>query len=178
MAADLILPVDAELEALAALAADIGATLGQRGQMLATAESCTGGWVATTLTAIAGSSRWFERGFVTYANAAKEEMLGVPATTLQRHGAVSQATARAMAQGALAHSRADWALAITGIAGPGGGSPEKPVGTVCFAWAGRERGCCAQTLRLAGDRAAVRAQAVAHALRVQIDLLAGTPLSA
>ncbi|NHC08297.1 nicotinamide-nucleotide amidase [Azonexus fungiphilus] len=170
--------MDDRTRSLEPLAARLGALLLDGGAWLATAESCTGGWVAETVTAIAGSSAWFDRGFVTYSNAAKTEMLGVPETTLARHGAVSEATARAMAQGALAHSRADWALAITGIAGPGGGSPEKPVGTVCFAWAGRERGCCAQTLRLAGDRAAVRAQAVAHALRVQIDLLAGAPLSA
>lgn len=135
-----------------------------RGEWLATAESCTGGGVAAAITDLAGSSAWFERGFVTYSNAAKEELLGVPATTLERHGAVSEATARAMAQGTLARSPADWSVAITGIAGPGGGSPDKPVGLVCFAWARKEGGCEAETRHFAGDRAAVRRQSVAHAL--------------
>ncbi len=153
------------MDELTSLAAEIGSALQQRGECLATAESCTGGWVAQTITAIAGSSAWFERGFVTYSNAAKSDMLGVSETTLARHGAVSEATARAMAQGALAHSRADWTLSITGIAGPAGGSPEKPVGTVCFAWAARVGGCEAQTCLFSGERAAVRQQAVRHALR-------------
>lgn len=146
------------------LAERLGNLLLQRGEWVAPAESCTGGWVAQTLTAIAGSSAWFDRGFVTYSNAAKADMLGVPETTLARHGAVSEATARAMAQGALQHSLANWTLAITGIAGPSGGSPEKPVGTVCFAWACRDGGCEAQTLCFSGDRAAVREQSVRHAL--------------
>ncbi|MPN02167.1 Nicotinamide-nucleotide amidohydrolase PncC [bioreactor metagenome] len=160
------------------LAGRLGAALSERGEWLACAESCTGGWVAQSVTAIAGSSGWFERGFVTYSNAAKIEMLGVAEATLARHGAVSEAVARAMAQGALAHSRADWALAITGIAGPGGGSPEKPVGTVCFAWAGREGGCLAQTRHFAGDRAAVREQSVRHALSGLLNLLAGVDCQA
>ncbi len=143
----------------------LGHCLRDRGEWLTTAESCTGGWVAQSITAIAGSSAWFDRGFVTYSNGAKQDMLGVPESTLNRHGAVSEATARAMAQGAIAHSRADWALAITGVAGPTGGSAEKPVGTVCFAWAQRDAGCEAQTCRFAGDRASVREQAVHHALR-------------
>lgn len=146
------------------LAERLGAALRARGEWLAAAESCTGGWLAQSVTAIAGSSAWFDRGFVTYSNAAKIDMLGVPATTLERHGAVSEATARAMAQGSLIHSRADWSVAITGIAGPGGGSPEKPVGTVCFAWAAKDAGCEAQTCQFGGDRAAVREQAVRHAL--------------
>lgn len=150
---------------LQTLSESVGAQLLSRGEWLATAESCTGGWVAQSITAIAGSSAWFDRGFVTYSNAAKQEMLGVTEATLERHGAVSEATARAMAQGAIAHSRADWAIAITGIAGPGGGSPEKPVGTVCFAWAQRDGGCEAQTCVFAGERAAVREQSVIHALR-------------
>lgn len=150
-----------ELEKLAEC---LGNRLLERGESVAAAESCTGGWVAQTLTAIAGSSAWFDRGFVTYSNAAKTDMLAVPETTLARHGAVSEATARAMAQGALRHSLADWALAITGIAGPTGGSPEKPVGTVCFAWASRDGGCEAQTQCFSGDRAAVREQSVRHAL--------------
>ena len=106
------------------LAERVGLALLERGEWLAAAESCTGGWVAQSVTAIAGSSAWFDRGFVTYSNAAKVDMLAVPETTLERHGAVSEATARAMAQGALAHSRADWSLSITGIAGPTGGTPE------------------------------------------------------
>ena len=150
---------------LQTLSESVGAQLLSRGEWLATAESCTGGWVAQSITAIAGSSAWFDRGFVTYSNVAKQEMLGVSEATLERHGAVSEATARAMAQGAIAHSRADWAIAITGIAGPGGGSPEKPVGTVCFAWAQRDGGCEAQTCVFAGERAAVREQSVIHALR-------------
>jgi len=156
----------------------LGQALLSRGEWLTAAESCTGGWLAQSVTAIAGSSGWFERGFVTYSNAAKVDMLGVPETTLERHGAVSEATARAMAQGALAHSRADWAVAITGIAGPAGGSPEKPVGTVCFAWAGKEAGCEAQTCQFAGERAAVRQQAVRHALRGLLARLAADPLLA
>ena len=136
-----------------------------RGIKLATAESCTGGWVAQTVTAIAGSSGWFDRGFVTYSNAAKRDMLGVPETTLDRHGAVSEATARAMAIGALEHSRGDWSVAITGIAGPSGGTPDKPVGTVCFAWAWRAGGCEAQTCHFPGGRTEVRALSVRHALR-------------
>src|SRR5512145_3051212 len=107
------------------LAEGLGRLLIERGEWLAAAESCTGGWLAQSVTAIAGSSTWFDRGFVTYSNAAKVEMLGVPETTLERHGAVSEATARAMAQGVLRNSRADWAVAITGIAGPSGGSPDK-----------------------------------------------------
>lgn len=165
----------AELEALAA---EAGRRLLARGEWLATAESCTGGWVAQAVTAIAGSSAWFDRGFVTYANAAKEDLLGVPAATLERHGAVSEATARAMAQGAIARSRADWALAVSGIAGPSGGSPEKPVGTVCFAWAQKEGGCEAQTRHFAGDRQAVRAQSVRHALQGLLERLDATPLTA
>ena len=150
--------------ALEALAADVGVLLLANGQRLATAESCTGGWVAQCLTAIAGSSDWFERGFVTYSNDAKQEMLGVARETLDRHGAVSVATAQAMAQGALRRSRADWSVAITGIAGPTGGSPDKPVGTVCFGWAGPDGFTTTELCHLAGSRAEVRAQSVAYAL--------------
>lgn len=163
---------------LETLSARLGAVLLARGEWLAAAESCTGGWLAQSVTAIAGSSTWFDRGFVTYSNAAKMDMLDVPATTLERHGAVSEATARAMAQGALARSRADWTVAITGVAGPSGGSPDKPVGTVCFAWAGKDLGCEAQTCRFAGDRAAVREQSVRHALSGLLERLAATPLTA
>ncbi len=147
------------------LAAEVGAGLIARGEFLVTAESCTGGWVGQCLTAIAGSSTWYDGGFITYSNTAKTRFLGVPESTLRRHGAVSEATARAMAQGALARSSAVWSLAITGIAGPGGGSPRKPVGTVCFAWARQEGGCVAETCHFEGGRAAVRFQAVRHALR-------------
>lgn len=158
-------------EVLENLAEDIGTCLLRRRERLVTAESCTGGWVAQCLTAIAGSSAWFDRGFVTYSNAAKTDMLSVSQTTLTRHGAVSEATARAMAQGALAHSPADWSLAITGIAGPSGGSPDKPVGTVCFAWAEREHGCTAETRFFEGDRRAVRQQSVHYALSRVLELL-------
>ena len=153
------------------LAERLGALLLERGECLAAAESCTGGWLAQSVTAIAGSSAWFDRGFVTYSNAAKVDMLGVPESTLERHGAVSEAVARAMAQGVLAHSRADWSVAITGIAGPSGGSPEKPVGTVCFAWGRKDGGCEAQTCHFSGDRAAVREQSVCYALNGLIERL-------
>ena len=151
-------------EALERIAVKVGELLRTNGQRLTTAESCTGGWIAQCLTAIAGSSDWFERGFVTYSNDAKREMLGVEADTLVAHGAVSEATAAAMAAGALRHSHADWALAVTGIAGPGGGSKDKPVGTVCFGWAAVDGRVDTQTVRFAGDREQVRAQSVAHAL--------------
>ena len=154
-----------------ALAESIAAALLKKRAMLATAESCTGGWAAQALTAIAGSSSWFERGFVTYSNAAKEEMLGVRPQTLARHGAVSEETAREMALGALAHSRADLALAITGVAGPSGGSAEKPVGTVCFAWAAKGVGVRSETRRFAGDREAVRRQSVERAFHGVLELL-------
>ena len=137
--------------------------LASRGR-LATAESCTGGGVAQAVTAIAGSSNWFDRGYVTYSNEAKRELLGVPATTLRRHGAVSEATARAMAAGALRRSGATLALSVTGIAGPGGATPGKPVGTVCFAWASGRK-LRSETRRFRGGRAQVRRQSVAHALR-------------
>lgn len=154
-----------DMKHLEALAAKIGAQLLANGQRLATAESCTGGWVAQALTAIAGSSGWFDRGFVTYSNEAKQEMLGVPAETLASHGAVSEATAAAMALGALQHSHADWALSTTGIAGPGGGSPEKPVGMVCFGWAGPDGHIEVDTRHFSGSREQIRHQSVNHALR-------------
>lgn len=141
------------------------------GGMIVTAESCTGGWVAQELTAIAGSSAWFDRGFVTYSNEAKQEMLGVRAETLKKHGAVSEETALEMAQGALKHSRGTVALAITGVAGPTGGTPAKPVGTVCFAWATKARPARAETKRFAGDREAVRRQSVDFSLAKVLELL-------
>jgi len=152
-------------KALEALAAEVGALLCRNGQKLATAESCTGGWVAQCLTAIAGSSTWFDRGFVTYSNDAKHEMLGVELATLRTHGAVSEASAGAMAAGALSRSHADWALAITGIAGPDGGSAGKPVGTVCFGWAGTEVGVEVESRHFVGSREEVRYQSVVFALK-------------
>ena len=152
-------------EEITTLAQRVGLALAARGWTLATAESCTGGWVAQAVTAIAGSSAWFERGFVTYSNDAKREMLGVPGATLDRHGAVSEAVALAMAGGALAHSRAQIAVAITGVAGPSGGTADKPVGMVCFGWAMAGGGAVAGTVDFAGDRTAVRCQSVVHALQ-------------
>ena len=160
------------------LVARVAAELTARGEWLALAESCTGGGVAQSLTGIPGSSAWFDRGFVTYSNIAKMEMLGVLGNTLERHGAVSEATARAMAQGALVHSRSQWTVAITGIAGPGGGTPDKPVGTVCFAWANKSGACVARTCRFAGDRAAVREQAIHQALAGLLEQFAGATLLA
>lgn len=151
------------------------------GQVLATAESCTGGWVGQVVTGIAGSSAWYDRGFITYSNEAKQEMLGVPPETIREHGAVSTVTAEAMARGALSHSRATIALAITGVAGPSGGTVRNPVGTVCFAWANRRRSagskleslhnrlweditCESVRLWFNGGREEVRRQAVRTAL--------------
>jgi nicotinamide-nucleotide amidase len=154
------------------LARQVGEALLAHGWYLATAESCTGGGVAAALTDIAGSSQWFERGFVTYSNVAKQEMLGVEAQTLAAHGAVSEATVREMVCGALAHSRAQVAVAVSGIAGPGGGTADKPVGMVCFAWdvAGTE--AVSRTEYFQGDRAAVRAQAAVTALQGVLDVIA------
>ncbi len=148
----------------------ISQTLLTRGWMLATAESCTGGLIAAACTELAGSSQWFERGFVSYSNAAKTELLGVPAELIEQHGAVSEPVARAMAEGAVAHSAAQVSVAVTGIAGPTGGSRDKPVGTVWLGWhvAGRTH---SELRRFAGDRAAVRTQTVRHALRKLNDLL-------
>lgn len=153
---------DAELERLAA---ELGAALQRQGWLLASAESCTGGWLAQTVTSVAGSSSWFDRGFVTYSNVAKQDMLGVQSTTLEQFGAVSEETAREMAQGVLLRSAAHLAIAITGIAGPGGGSAAKPVGMVCFAWAASGFPCASSTRHFAGDRRQIRAASVAFALR-------------
>lgn len=146
-----------------ALARRLGERLKAAGAKLATAESCTGGWAAQVVTSVAGSSAWFERGFVTYSNEAKREQLGVREETLQKHGAVSEETAREMAQGALGRSRGSVALAVTGVAGPGGGTAAKPVGMVCFAWA-TARSVTSETRQFPGDREAVRKQSVIHAL--------------
>jgi len=139
--------------------------------MLTTAESCTGGLIAAACTDLAGSSVWFERGFVSYSNAAKTELLGVPADLIEQHGAVSEPVARAMASGALAHAHAQVAVAVTGVAGPSGGSADKPVGTVWFGWA-TPSGQHSECQRFAGDRAAVRAATVRHALTRLLTLLA------
>ena len=137
---------------------------------MATAESCTGGLIAAACTDLAGSSDWFERGFVSYANQAKAEMLGVDARLITKHGAVSDQVARAMAQGALQHSAAQVSVAVTGVAGPGGGSADKPVGTVWFAW-GLPSGLTSEVQHFEGDRAAVRAATVQHALARLVALL-------
>ncbi len=133
-------------------------------QCLAVAESCTGGWLAKLLTDLPGSSAWFERGFVTYSNAAKVEMLGVRQQTLDAHGAVSAATVNEMAVGALAHSHANVAAAISGVAGPDGGTPDKPVGLVWIAWAMRGQPEQAEQFQFVGDREVVRLQAAETAL--------------
>jgi nicotinamide-nucleotide amidase len=146
-------------------------TLRSRGWTLACAESCTGGLIAAECTSLAGSSDWFERGFVTYSNAAKTEMLGVPDALIARFGAVSAEVANAMAAGALAHSKAQVAVAVTGIAGPGGATPGKPVGTVWIALARRDTAPTASLLQLGGDRTAIRRQTVEHALRALLGTL-------
>ncbi len=152
------------MEQMALLAEAVGQALLQRGRRLAVAESCTGGWVAKALTDIAGSSQWFDRGFVSYSNRAKQAMLDVHASTLENSGAVSEKTVVEMANGALRHSDADVSLAISGIAGPDGGMPGKPVGTVCFAWVAGNGVSLSETHHFDGDREAVRSQAVCYAL--------------
>ena len=152
------------------LIAQLAERLVHQGQKLVTAESCTGGMIAASITAQAGSSAWFERGWVTYSNAAKTEELGVDAALINQHGAVSEAVAAAMARGACAHSHSDFAIAVTGIAGPDGGTPDKPVGTVCFGWA-NQQACRTETVLFTGDRAAIRKQSVTHALTGLLSLL-------
>ena len=155
----------------------LGEALRARGERLATAESCTGGLLAGACTAVAGSSDWLERGFVSYSNAAKMELLGVPATLIEQHGAVSQPVAEAMVRGALAHSPAQWAVAVTGIAGPGGAVAGKPVGTVWLAW-GQAQHINSLLLQLGGDRAAVRRQTVETALMMLLDAVRAQPTAA
>ena len=152
------------MDDLIELAAQVGRRLKEKGLFLATAESCTGGGVAQAITEIAGSSEWFERGFVTYSDDAKTDMLDIPAALIAQHGAVSEEIAEAMAEGALANSNADVTVSVTGIAGPGGAVPGKPVGTVCFGWS---KHGVSRTERLVfdGDRQAVRSQTVVHALQ-------------
>lgn len=144
-------------------AEDLLAACRAAGKKVVTAESCTGGMVVGTLTEISGSSDVVERGFVTYTNVAKNEMIGVPVALIQDHGAVSEEVARAMAEGAMAHSRADIAVSVTGVAGPEGGTAEKPVGLVCFGIARRGEAATSGRRVFAGDRTAIRAAAVAHA---------------
>lgn len=163
--------MDVNQEALEHLAAQLGQALLHRGWRLACAESCTGGWAAQAMTAVAGSSDWFERGFVTYSNDAKQDLLEVSGRTLVEFGAVSTETAREMAEGALRHSRAHCTFAITGVAGPGGGGPDKPVGTVCFAWARHGEVTEVGREHFAGDRRQVRAQSVRHALSRMLALV-------
>lgn len=153
-----------------ALVQALAAALLARGQMLATAESCTGGMIAAACTDLSGSSQWFERGFVTYSNAAKSELLGVDPALIAQHGAVSELVARAMAFGAVRHAQAQVSVAVTGVAGPTGGSPDKPVGTVWFGF--QVEGRLVSELRhFEGNRAAVRAQTVEHALRRLVELI-------
>ena len=159
----------------ATLVERLAAALTARGATMATAESCTGGLIAAACTGLAGSSQWFERGFVTYSNAAKTQMLGVPEGLIAEHGAVSEAVARAMAAGALAHSSAGVAVAVTGIAGPGGGTPAKPVGTVWIATAAVGEPTEATLLRATGDRAAIRAASVDRALAMLVARCSGPP---
>ncbi len=160
-------------QSLMDLAVRVGEALQRRHKILATAESCTGGWVAQAVTSVAGSSAWFDRGFVTYTNAAKQDMLGVRGDTLERHGAVSETTAREMAEGALRHSGAGVSVAVTGIAGPSGGSVSKPVGMVCFAWAVVGGETVSRTERFDGDRRGIRCRAAACALQGILDVVGG-----
>ena len=151
-------------EDITALSAKVGGALKARGLMIATAESCTGGGIAEAITRIAGSSAWFDRGFVTYSYEAKVDLLGVKRESLVDFGAVSAETAHDMVEGAIASSRAQVAVAVTGIAGPKGGMPGKPVGTVWFAWKFPKKPIVSEVCHFSGDRAAVRQQTVAHAL--------------
>lgn len=160
------------------LAAEIGMQLGQRQWLLVTAESCTGGWLGQAITTVAGSSQWYDRGFITYSNVAKQEMLGVRQTVLEQYGAVSLQTAQDMALGALARSPAHISVSITGIAGPAGGTATKPVGTVCFCWATRMERVQQQTHLFSGDRDAIRHQAVLTALLGIQQLLKASPATA
>ncbi len=162
--------------ALEALAAALGARMKSRQWKLVTAESCTGGWLAQVVTAGAGSSGWFDQGFVTYSNEAKQAALDVAPATLAAHGAVSAATAAEMATGALRAAGADLAIAISGVAGPDGGSAEKPVGTVWFGFAQRDQPVTTRLRRFAGDRRAIRAAAVAYALQAAARLAGDEPL--
>lgn len=152
------------------LAVRVGNALRQRAWMLTTAESCTGGWVGACVTMVGGSSQWYDRGFITYSNSAKMQMLGVREETLRVHGAVSEATVAEMAQGALVRSNAQIAVSISGVAGPTGGTPDKPVGSVCIGWASREGQLRTCIVHFDGDRDAVRRQSVIAALEGVVEL--------
>ncbi len=165
---DFAVPDEREFERLVE---KLASRLKINGWSMATAESCTGGWIAKCCTDLAGSSAWFERGFVTYSNRAKYELLGVKRSTLEEHGAVSEATAVQMAVGAHRHAGVDAAVAVTGVAGPDGGTPDKPVGTVWFAWSLEGRPVSSEVMWFRGDRDAVRRQTVAHALNRLLDLI-------
>lgn len=167
-------PTDRDLEALAVT---LGRALEKRGWRLSAAESCTGGWIAKAVTDVAGSSQWFDGGIVAYSNAAKVALLGVPSDVLAAHGAVSEATVRAMAEGARSRFAADLAVAVSGVAGPGGGTADKPVGTVHFAWAA-PGGVTAARRIFAGNRESVRRQTVALALERLLELAAKDERSA
>ena len=173
---DSLLKKELPTPVLLALTANLADILQKNGWRMATAESCTGGMIAAACTDLAGSSGWFDRGFVTYSNEAKTDMLGVAAEMIERHGAVSEEVARAMAQGAVAHSRAQASVAVTGVAGPSGGSAEKPVGTVWLAWA-TPAGLVSEKCRFDGDRAAVRQATVQQALQRLVALLANQPVN-
>ena len=156
---------------LEALGARVGSALRARQRVLAVAESCTGGWIAKVITDVPGSSGWFDRGFITYSNTAKLELLGVPETILLAQGAVSAETVAAMATGTLAQARADVAVAVSGVAGPDGGSADKPVGTVYLAWLQRDQAVRVERRQFAGDRDTVRRQTVIAALQGLLDVL-------
>ena len=166
----LLLKQELLTQALLAQTTNLADILQQKGWLMATAESCTGGMIAAACTDLAGSSNWFERGFVSYSNDAKTELLGVDAALIARHGAVSEEVVRAMVQGAIRYSRAQVAVAVTGVAGPAGGSAAKPVGTVWFGWA-TPAGVVSEMVCFDGDRAAVRMATVCHALRRLAELL-------
>lgn len=157
------------------LAKQTGILLSQHGLMLVSAESCTGGWLGQVVTTVAGSSTWYERGFITYSNISKQEMLGVRYSTLEQFGAVSAQTAYEMAMGAVTNSHAQVGVSITGIAGPDGGTETKPVGTVCFAWVMKEGLARSETQFLKGDRETIRHQSVSIALQGVINLLHEIP---
>ena len=159
------------------LAERVGQALKARGLMLATAESCTGGWIAEAVTMVPGSSEWFERGFVTYTYISKREMLGVSAKTLELQGAVSERCVREMAEGALRASHAQVAVAVSGTAGPGGGTPQKPVGTVCFAWHVKEGTVWTEVKHIPGDRETVRRQSVINALEGVLVVVEALPVN-
>jgi nicotinamide-nucleotide amidase len=165
-----MLDSDKKQATLEELASQVGDRLVSRNESLATAESCTGGWVSMLVTAITGSSAWFDRGFVSYSNEAKQEMLAVDKQVIEKHGAVSEETARSMVQGAIENSNAQVGLSITGIAGPGGGTIDKPVGTVCFGWM-VDGQCDTETCHFSGDRNQVREQSVRHVLTTLLDRL-------